>query len=47
MKEDYCLSDSTLNLFSNSDYAEEFWQEVNELAEKHQVPVDYILAEFY
>mgnify|MGYP003345874791 CR=1 FL=1 len=27
--------------------AEEFWQEVNELAEKHQVTCDYILAEFY
>jgi hypothetical protein len=27
--------------------AEEFWQEVNELAEKYEVPVDYILHEFY
>ena len=26
--------------------AEEFWEEVNELAEKYQVPVDYILHEF-
>jgi hypothetical protein len=27
--------------------AEEFWQEVNELAEKYEVTCDYILAEFY
>ena len=27
--------------------AEEFWQEVNELAEKYQVTCDYILSEFY
>ena len=27
--------------------AEEFWQEVNELAEKYEVTVDYILDEFY
>jgi predicted DNA-binding ribbon-helix-helix protein len=27
--------------------AEDFWQEVNELAEKYEVTVDYVLAEFY
>lgn len=27
--------------------AEEFWKEVNELAEKYEVTVDYILHEFY
>ena len=27
--------------------ARDFWIEVNELAEKHEVPVDYILQEFY
>jgi len=27
--------------------AEEFWQEVNEMATLYQVTVDYILEEFY
>jgi hypothetical protein len=27
--------------------AQEFWDEVNELAERYEVPVDYILYEFY
>lgn len=27
--------------------ARDFWREVNELAEKHEVTVDYILQEFY
>ena len=27
--------------------AEEFWQEINKLAEKYEVTCDYILAEFY
>jgi hypothetical protein len=27
--------------------AEEFWQEINELAEKYEVTCDYILSEFY
>ena len=27
--------------------ARDFWVEVNELAEKYEVPADYILQEFY
>ena len=27
--------------------AEEFWQEINKLAEKYEVTCDYILSEFY
>ena len=27
--------------------ARDFWYEVNELAEKYEVPTDYILQEFY
>jgi len=27
--------------------SQEFWQEVSRLAEKYEVPADYILQEFY
>ncbi len=46
------MSDETIDLFVQhaikraNENDDNFWKEVNELAEKYQVPVDYILAEF-
>jgi hypothetical protein len=47
------MSDETIDLFIQNELEKKkrdddaFWEEVNELAEKYQVPVDYILHEFY
>jgi len=41
------MSDSTLDLFiKHHEESEEFWTQVNKMAEEYELPTDYILMEF-
>ena len=41
------MSDSTLDLFiQHHEESEDFWIQVNKMAEEYELPTDYILMEF-